>query len=189
MPRREPERASDKAGGKGRASPWSEWEHDHGSHARKRAHCKGHSLGIGAFEERITEALILALYLGELICQKYFLGANANQHPPVPGPQTGLRDTGRAEPQGKVEHNWERQENPSRSKQGGQKAAGMLPAQEGYVMHRGKGSVLPFHNRWAKATPGGDSAPPYLPQALTLGRILLERSQGLRGVIRGILPI
>ena len=80
MRRRESERAGDKASGKGRASPRSELERDHGSRARKkRARCKGHSLGIAAFEERVTEALILALYLGELICQKYLLGANANR--------------------------------------------------------------------------------------------------------------
>jgi len=67
---------------------------------------------------------------------------------PVPGPQTGLRDTGRAELLRKAEHHWEWQENPSRSTQGGQKAAEMLPAQEGYVMHREKGSeLLHFHNR------------------------------------------
>lgn len=46
-------------------------------HAKKKPHCEGHSLGIGGFEERITEAFILALYLGEPIRQNNFLGANA----------------------------------------------------------------------------------------------------------------
>lgn len=44
MPKREPENAGDKAGGKGRASQRSEQEHDDGCRARKRARCKGHSL-------------------------------------------------------------------------------------------------------------------------------------------------
>lgn len=35
--------------------------------------------GNTGFEERIKEDLILALHLGELISQKYFLGAHANQ--------------------------------------------------------------------------------------------------------------
>lgn len=35
--------------------------------------------GTGAFEEGIKEALILALYLGELICHKYLLGPNADR--------------------------------------------------------------------------------------------------------------
>lgn len=35
--------------------------------------------GNTGFEERIKEALILALHLGELISLKYFLGAHANQ--------------------------------------------------------------------------------------------------------------
>lgn len=30
-------------------------------------------------EERTKEALMLALYLGQLICQKYLLGSNTNQ--------------------------------------------------------------------------------------------------------------
>lgn len=174
-PRREPERACGRAGGKGRASPRSEWEHYHGFHEKEKVYFKGYSLGIEGFEEMVKEVLILALYLGELNCQKYFLGKQV----PVPGPQTGSRGTGKAE------HKWEQWENPSRSKQGSQKAIGMLPVQEGYEMHRGKGTeLLRFHNRWAEPTSEQDWALLYLPQALTL----LERSQELWGAIAGILP-
>lgn len=52
----------------------------------ERAHCKWHGpappgreFEETGFEERIKEDLILALHLGELISQKYFLGAHANQ--------------------------------------------------------------------------------------------------------------
>lgn len=146
---------------------------------KKKVYFKGYSLRIEAFEERVEEVLILALHLGELIHQKYFLG----KWVPVPGPQTGSRGTGKAE------HKQEQRVNPSRSKQGGQKAAAMLPAQEGYEMRWGKGhELLHFHNRWAKATSERDSALLYLPQAVTLRWNLLERSQGLRGAITGILP-
>lgn len=65
----------------------------------------------------------------------------------------GLRDPGRAEQLGKAGQNWEQQVNPSRSKQRGQRAAGMLPAREEYMMHRGKGSELLYSfNSWVSIT-------------------------------------
>lgn len=75
MSRNKPERA----GGKGRVSPWSEPELP----SKKEFIAKDTALlpleGNTGFEERIKKALILALYLGELISQKYFLGAPGTQ--------------------------------------------------------------------------------------------------------------
>lgn len=117
--------------------------------------------GNTGFEERIKEALVLALYLEELISQKYFLGAHVNQslchvlcegHGKSQAPGESWAQLGRAV-------------NPSRSKQGGQKAVGMLPVGRGGHNAQGKGpEPLCFHNWWAEATPEGGSAPPYLPQ-------------------------
>lgn len=59
---------------------------------------------------------------------------------------SSARDMGKAKPQGRAEHSWAEQVNPSRSKQGGQKAGGMLPAgREGHNA-QGKGpKLLCFH--------------------------------------------
>lgn len=112
------------------------------------------------FEERIKEPLILALYLGELISQKYFLWAHANQclcHVLCEG--HGKNQAGRAA-------------NPSRSRQGGQRQWG---CREGSTQCTGE-------RAWAPLLPEVmGSAPPYLPRAPRLGWILLERLGAARG--------
>lgn len=70
----------ERAGGKGRVSPWSEPELPW----KKEFIARDTALlllleGNTGFEERIKKALILTFYLGELISQKYFLGAHGTQ--------------------------------------------------------------------------------------------------------------
>lgn len=56
--------------------------------------------GHRGFEERIKEAFILALYLGELISQKYLLGAHVNEC------LCHVLCKGKAKPLGRAEHSW-----------------------------------------------------------------------------------
>lgn len=56
--------------------------------------------GNTGFEEKIKQVLILALYLGELISQKYLLRAHANEC------LCHVLCKGKAKPLGRAEHSW-----------------------------------------------------------------------------------
>lgn len=115
------------------------------------------------FEERIKEPLILALYLGELISQKYFLWAQCLCHVLCEG-------------HGKAKQG--EQQIPAGARREGRRQWG---CREGSTQCTGR-------EAWAPLLPGVmGSAPPYLPQAPRLGWILWERSWGLPEVITAIL--
>lgn len=78
----ENQRAGNKAGGKVRASPQSErawpWLPMQGRELTAGTQPCSSWRGTRAFDKRVTQAVILALCLGELIWLKHFLAANAN---------------------------------------------------------------------------------------------------------------